>query len=117
MFIKDPNDNDSVNTDSSRIANVVNDHFASIGLKLSNKLLTVQRNYFYFMNGSNSSDSSSAFNLVTPEEVELEILRIPNNKSHGLYSVSCPSVEALVKSCKQYTRGNSPFGLANVSLN
>ena len=66
MFIKDPNDNDSVNTDSSRIANVVNDHFASIGLKLSNKLLTVQRNYFYFMNGSNSSDSSSAFNLVTP---------------------------------------------------
>ena len=54
MFIKDSNDNDSVNTDSSRIANVLNDHFASIGLKLSNKLLTVQRNYFYFMNGSNS---------------------------------------------------------------
>ena len=80
MFIKDSNDNDSVNTDSSRIANVLNDHFASIGLKLSNKLLTVQRNYFYFMNGSNSSDSSFAFNLVTPEEVALEILRIPNNK-------------------------------------
>ena len=73
----------------NRIANVLNDHFASVGPKLANKLPTVQRNYFDFMNRSNSPDSSFAFNLVTPTEVELEILRIPNNKSHGLYS--CPT--------------------------
>ena len=41
------------------------------------------------MNRSNSPDSSFASNLVTPAEVELEILRIPINKSHGLYS--CPT--------------------------
>ena len=40
-FIKDPNDNDSVTSDPSRIANVVNDHFASVGPKLANKLQTV----------------------------------------------------------------------------
>lgn len=38
------------------------------------------------MNRSNSPDSSSDLNLVTPEEVELEILRLRNKKSHGLYS-------------------------------
>ena len=45
--------------------------------------------YLDFMNGSNSPDYSFAFNQVTPAEVELEILRIPNNKSYGLYS--CPT--------------------------
>ena len=39
-----------------------------------------------FMNRSDSPDSSFAFNLVTPTEAELEILRIPINKSYGLYS-------------------------------
>ena len=88
-FIKDPNDNDSVTSDPSRIANVLNDHFASVGPKLANKLPTVQRKYFDFLNRSNSPDSSFAFNLITPAEVESEILCIPINKSHGLYS--CPT--------------------------
>ena len=57
--------------------------------KLANKLPTVQRNYFDFMNISNSPDSSFTFNLVTPAEVRLEILGTPNNNSHGLYS--CPT--------------------------
>ena len=87
--IRVPTNNDSVTCDQRRIANVLNDHFASVGPKLANKLSTVQRNYLEFMNRANSPDSSFVFNLVTPAEVELEILRIPNNKSHGLYS--CPT--------------------------
>lgn len=87
--IKVPTNNDSVTCDQRTIANVLNDHFASVGPKLANKLPTAQRNYFDFMNGTNSPVSSFAFNLVTPAEVELEISRIPNNKSHGLYS--CPT--------------------------
>ena len=88
-FVKDPNDNDSVTSDPSKIANVLNDHFASVGHKLASKLPTVQRNYVDFMNISNSPDSSFTFNLVTPAEVRLEILGTPNNNSHGLYS--CPT--------------------------
>ena len=49
-FIKDRNDNDSVTSDPSRIPNVLNDHFASVGPKLAFKSQTVQRNYFDFMN-------------------------------------------------------------------
>ena len=87
--IRVPTNNDSVTCDQRRIANVLNDHFASVGPKLANKLPTIQRNYLEFMNRANSPDSSFVFNLVTPAEVELEILRIPNNKLHGLYS--CPT--------------------------
>ena len=87
--IRVPTNNDSVTCDQRRIANVLNDHFASVGPKLANKLPTVQRNYLEFMNRANSPDSSFVFNLVTPADVELEILRRPNNKSHGLYS--CPT--------------------------
>ena len=36
-FIKDPNDNDSVTSDPSKISN----HFLSVGPKLANKLQTV----------------------------------------------------------------------------
>ncbi|CAH3117058.1 unnamed protein product [Porites lobata] len=36
----DPNDNDSVTSDPSKISNVLNDHFASVGPKLANKLQT-----------------------------------------------------------------------------
>ena len=69
-----------------RIANILNEHFASVGPKLANTLPSVQRNYFEFLNRSYSPTTSFAFNLATPSEVKLEIFRIPNNKSHSLYS-------------------------------
>ena len=47
------------------------------------------KNLHDFMNRTISPVSSFAFNLVTPAEVELEILRIPNIKYHGSYS--CPT--------------------------
>ena len=90
-FIKDPNDNDSVTSDLSRIcriANVLNDHFASVGPKLANKLPTVQRNYFDFMNSSSSPDSSFAFNLVTPNCQLLSFI-ISNTVSLSVVSSHC----------------------------
>ena len=80
-FIKDPDDN-SMSNNPDRIANILNEHFASVGPKLANKLPSVQRNYFEFLNRSYSPATSFAFNLVTPSEVKLEMSRIPNNKSH-----------------------------------
>ena len=41
ITFKNPNDNDSVTSDPSKIANVLNDHFVSVGPKLANKLETV----------------------------------------------------------------------------
>jgi len=71
--IKGPTNNDSVTCDQRRIANVLNDHLASVGPILGNNLPTVQRNYFEFMDRANPPYSSFVFNLVTPVEVELEI--------------------------------------------
>ena len=59
-------DNDSVTSGPSRIAKVLNDHFASVGPKLANKLPNVQRKYLDFLNRSNFPDSSFGLNLVTP---------------------------------------------------
>ena len=42
-----------------------------------------------FLKRTKSPASSFMFKPVTAREVELEILALPNNKSHGLYS--CPT--------------------------
>ena len=103
--------NNSISSNPNRIANILNKHFASVGPKLANKLPSVQRNYFDFLNRSNSPDTSFAFNLVTPSEVKLEISRIPNNKSHGLYS--CP---AQIMKCSSNVISNTLAEIINLSI-
>ena len=109
-FIKDPDDN-SMSNNPNRIANILNEHFASVGPKLANKLPSVQRNYFEFLNRFYSPDTSFAFNLVTPTEVKLEISGIPSNKSHGLYS--CPTQ---ILKCASYVISNSFAEIINLSI-
>ena len=45
--------------------------------------------YMEYLNNSESPDTSFFFKPVISHEVKLEILAIPKNKSHGLYS--CPT--------------------------
>ena len=108
--IKDP-DNNSISSNPNRIANILNKHFASVGPKLANKLPSVQRNYLDFLNRSNSPDTSFAFNLVTPSEVKLEISRVPNNKSHGLYL--CPMQ---ILKCSSNVISNTLAEIINLSI-
>ena len=59
---------------------------------LANKLPPAQHSYLDFLNASDTPITSFAFDLVIPDEVKQEIsppTRIPNGKSHGLYS--CPT--------------------------
>ena len=84
--IKDPSDSDKVTRDPISMANAFNKHFASVGPTLVNDPPPTKSHYFDFLKRTKSTDSSSAFNPVTPEEVRLEISCIPKNKSHGLYS-------------------------------
>ena len=109
--IKDPDDNNSISSNPNRIANILNKHFASVGPKLANKLPSVQRNYFDFLSRSNSPDTSFAFDLVIPSEVKLEISRIPNNKSHGLYS--CPTQ---ILKCSSNVISNTLAEIINLSI-
>ena len=108
-FIKDPDDN-LMSNNPNRIANILNEHFASVGPKLANKLPSIQRNYFEFLNRSYSPDTSFAFNLLTPTEVKLEISRIPNNiKLSWVIFMSNADIEVHVQcliawgqACKSY---------------
>ena len=89
QFLKDPNNNYPISSDPRRIATINNEHFSSVGPNLANKLPPAKYSYLDFLNASDTPITSFAFDLVIPDEVKQEISRIPNDKSHGLYS--CPT--------------------------
>ena len=80
-------DNSGFTQDPSQIPNILNGHFASIGHKLASKPQSSHHSADYYHQTSFLNSFVSA--PVTPYEVQLEILSIPNNKAHGLYS--CPT--------------------------
>ena len=86
--LKDPRDNNLVTHNPSRIPNILNEHFATIGNKLTMKL-SPRSNYMDYLAKSKSPDSSFLFQPVSPNDVKFQILSLSNNKSHGLYS--CPA--------------------------
>ena len=94
--LKDPQSNNSVINDPLRIPNIVNKYFSSVGNNLATKLPQAEHPYMDYLCNSKSPDTSFFFKPVTPHEVKLEILSIPNNKSSGLYSCSA---QLLKRSC------------------
>ena len=94
--LKDPQTDNSVINDPLRIPNIINKYFLSVGNNLATKLPQAGYPYMDYRCNSKSSDTSFFFKPVTPHEVKLEILSIPNNKSSGLYS--CPT-QLLKRSC------------------
>ena len=60
-----------------------------MGQKLANQLPSTSKCFTDFLGKCKSTVSSFFFQPITPAEIRLEILSIPNNKSHGLYS--CPT--------------------------
>ena len=83
--IRDFNNGNRINRNPQRIANILNEHFASVGEKLARKI-PASGDHHDFLKKTKSSASSFMFKPVTAREVELEILALPNNNSHGLYS-------------------------------
>ena len=86
--LKDHFNDNRITKDASRIANVFNKFFASVGANLANKLPISLSNYRDFLWKSRPPNTSFFFRPITPSEVNNEILCLPNNKAHGLYS--CP---------------------------
>ena len=87
--IKDPENNLKMNKDASKISNIINKHFSSVGRKLDSRLPSSSQDFGSFLLKSISPKSSIFFEPVISDEVRLEILSMPNNKSYGLYS--CPT--------------------------
>ena len=85
-LLKDFKNNNEVSRDPTRIPNILNEHFATVGQKLANQLPSTSKCFTDFLAKCKSPVSSFCFQPITPAEIRLKILSIPNNKSHGLYS-------------------------------
>ena len=85
--VKKP-DNSGFTQDPSQIANILNSHFVTIEHKLASKLPQPSHHFADYYHQT-SFLNTFFFVPVTPSEIQLEILSIPNNKAHGLYS--CPT--------------------------
>ena len=75
--LKDPHNNYLVTHNRSRIPNILNEHFATIGNKLAMKLSPCT-NYMDYLANSKSPDSFFLYHPVLPAEVKLEILSLSN---------------------------------------
>ena len=78
--LKDPEINNSIVNDPSRIPNIINKYFSCVGNNLATKMPQAEHSFMDYLSNSKSPDT------VTSHEVKLEILSIPNNKSRGWYS-------------------------------
>jgi len=70
--------------DPTKISDVLNIHFSSVGRKLASKIPPTYGNFTEYL--SSNYSESFFFNPVTALEIENEIVSIPVNKAHGLYS-------------------------------
>ena len=75
--------------DSTKISDVLNIHFSSVGRKLASKIAPTTCNFTEYLSGNYSE--SFFFNSVTALEIEKETFSIPLNKAHGLYSCQLPN--------------------------
>ena len=95
--LKDPNNNNKVTSKPSRISDILNEHFASVGNKLAGKL-SPQSNHMNYLSKSRSPDSSFFFKPTTPDDIKQEILLLTNSKSHGLYSCAAQLIKGFYDS-------------------
>ena len=83
--LKQPHTNTITNL-KSRIPKILNDHFTSIGPSLANKLPLFEKHFVEYLEKNKSPVTSFFFTPITPKEIRLEILSMPQNKSYGFYS-------------------------------
>ena len=85
--IKDHNKSNNIVNGPSQIANILNDHFASVGNSLASTIPMPQQHYLNEVSHCIAhANSSFLFLPAMLEEVNFQILSIPDNKSYGLYS-------------------------------
>ena len=82
-------------SNKTEITNILNNHFATVGTKLAQKLPASNKPFDCYLN--EPAHKTFFFEPITSQEVESEIVLTPTNKSYGLYS--CPT--NVLKLCKE----------------
>ena len=83
--LKQPHTNITTNS-KLRIPNILNEHFTSVGPSLGNKLPPFEKYFTEYLDKKKSPVTSFFFTPISPKEIKLEILSMPQNKSYGFYS-------------------------------
>lgn len=91
------------------ITNIFNKHFSSVGHRLASNLPLSNRHFSEYLRGN--YEKSFFFDPVSPTEIEREILSIPLNKAHGLYSC----LNRMLRSAR-YILSNPLAKLMNLSV-
>ena len=97
-------------TDPSKISNILNKHFSSVGHNLASKIPESSNSFTKYL-PKESFPNSFAFELISPNEIEKEIMAIPLNKAHGLFS--CP---VRILRCARRTVSKPLSDLFNMSI-
>jgi len=80
--LKQPHTNITTNSKSS-IPIILNEHFTSVGPSLANKLPPFEQHSPEYLDKKKSPVTSFSFTPISPKDIELEILSMPQNKSYG----------------------------------
>ena len=76
----------TVTRDNSKLPNIMNKHFVSIGQKFTSKVPDPKIHFMDYLRDVNQLNLFF-FTPITEDEVEREIIMTPNNKAYGLYSL------------------------------
>ena len=92
-----PNSNEVPTSDPKEISNILNKYFATIGSKLASSSKIPQTIIAFFDYLDPPLSRIFFFDPIIPEDINLEISILQDNKAHGLYS----SLVRLLKSAKR----------------
>ena len=70
--LKDPDNNNNLTNDSSRIPNILNKHFSNVGNILASKSPLVERPFTDCLRKTSSPELSFFFKPVTPPEIQFQ---------------------------------------------
>ena len=79
-----PNPNEVPSIDPKEIINILNKYFATVGSKLASKIPQTINTFFDYLDPP--LNRTFFFDPIIPEDINLEISILQDNKAHGLYS-------------------------------
>ena len=79
-----PNPNEVPTSEPKEISNILNKYFAPVGSKLASKIPQTINTFFDYLDPP--LNRTFFFDPIIPEDINLEISILKDNKAHGLYS-------------------------------
>ena len=73
-------------SDPKEIRNILNKYFATVGSKVASKSPQTTNTFFDYLHVDLPLSRTFLFDSIIPEDINIEISILQDNKAHGLYS-------------------------------